>query len=728
MSPTERPRHWLALLAFCLLLVHGDVGAVERIVIGGDQGASWQTGGDGLPPVIILAPREVTNDNTPGGVIDYTARDGWMFPESADQTENIALQIEARGGTVTAPTTFDSGLEPELLKMVDDDGNTAFARKGSEGKSARALGLILQFDLGARFGVSRIRFFPRNIAEDYLAPDFPFQDDFLKAYEIFVNDGRRETQVAGLPVFSTVVLQPQNDDPVVDILIDPQYVRHIQLKSQTTVGFEVAEMQVFGEGFVPTADYHSDILDMGDALAVWGNLRWQEDSEGDPIRSQAIIATRTGLDATPVVFNRIRDDGEEVSWQDPEELDDNSRAREIALGLDDASLDLREARSLYRDLSVDDRDAVSLTQTEWSRLGAAAKGTVRDDLDNWSTWTPPYPAGGRVSAEEVDRGEGGVRITSPGPRRYFQFKVEYTSEDLFSARGLGSLSFDFTNPALAERIVAEITPRKAELGEATDFALVVVPELRPDVDRGFNTLAISTPVRVLSIGRMAMTLPDGSVMEDDFSNSDLTQLPLVGGQFTLTSITDDNFVVEIPAVVSSRLGEGTVTAVEVNFACVVLRTGTEFVVEASLQGTDEVSQRAVAGNAIVLREGGVTAIQDPSNLAVQVEKRGNLLINVGADPAVVTPNGDGQNDTSTIRFDVTDLTSGGDVTVRVYDLSGRLVRTVDEASYSSGRYARSWDGTNEEGSLVTPGIYIYTINVDADAGDAARSGTIAVAY
>jgi flagellar basal-body rod modification protein FlgD len=141
-----------------------------------------------------------------------------------------------------------------------------------------------------------------------------------------------------------------------------------------------------------------------------------------------------------------------------------------------------------------------------------------------------------------------------------------------------------------------------------------------------------------------------------------------------------------------------------------------------------VAQRAVAGNAQILREGGLTAVQNPSSLAVQVERRSSLLINVHADPSVVTPNDDGFNDTATIRFDVTDLTSGGDVMVRIYDLSGRLVRIVDDNSYASGRYARVWDGKNERGELASPGLYIFTIDVDADAGAAAKSGTIAVAY
>ena len=161
----------------------------ELIILGGGEGRPWQDGGGGIDPVIISGRQEVTNENVPGGVVNFSAREGWIFPENADQTENIALQLLARGGTVTAPTVLVD-LGNNLLKMIDDDANSAFERKSAPGQNVRALGVVLQFDLGARFGVSRIRFFPRNADPDFLAPDFPFQDDYMRAYEIFSTTAR----------------------------------------------------------------------------------------------------------------------------------------------------------------------------------------------------------------------------------------------------------------------------------------------------------------------------------------------------------------------------------------------------------------------------------------------------------------------------------------------------------------------------------------------------------
>lgn len=722
------------LIIGILLSAYGAVGigeTKELIILGGAEGRPWQDGGGGIDPIIILGPQEVTNENVPGGIIDFSTREGWIFPEKADQTDNIALQLLDRGGSVTAPTVL-ADLGKDLLKMIDNNATSAFERKSSPGQNVRALGVVLQFDLGARFGVSRIRFFPRNADPDFLAPDFPFQDDYMRAYELFLNDGTRETLAAGLPVFTSILLVLQNDQPVVDVQIEPQYVRYIQLKSQTTVGFEIGEFQVFGEGFVPTAEYHSDVFDLGENLALWGNLRWEEESQGDPIRSQVPISTRSGFDDSPVVFNRLRSDldGAEVPWKATEEFDEGSEAREIVSQLDSPDLDIKRARLLYKDLPLDRKNEISLTQAEYKKLRSGNKGAVRDDLENWSAWSPPYATAGITSADNVSAGMGGVTIVSPGPRRYFQFKMDYLSEDLFSAKGIGSLSFDFSSPVLASEIVGEITPRQADLGQKTEFSLVLVPDIRPEIDQGFSSLEISTPVKVDAVGRIGMSLPDGSRLEQDFSDSDLNDLPVERGDFRIDLVEEDRFQISFPKVDNSRIAEEQMTALDVVFQCVVLRTGTAFSSLALSETPGEVPQRVVGGNVFALTQenSNTSLIRDPGNLVVQVAKKGDLLINVNAVPTVFTPNGDQINDSAQIHFDITDLISGANVGLRIYDLSGSMVREVYRGIDQSGRFTRTWDGTDGRGNTVPPGLYIFNIDLDTDGGKAGASGLIGVAY
>ena len=55
-----------------------------------------------------------------------------------------------------------------------------------------------------------------------------------------------------------------------------------------------------------------------------------------------------------------------------------------------------------------------------------------------------------------------------------------------------------------------------------------------------------------------------------------------------------------------------------------------------------------------------------------------------------------------------------DVSIKVFDLSGKLVRSLKLGHKPSGLYtdkskAAYWDGRNEAGEQVSSGVYFYTI-------------------
>ncbi|MFH1501598.1 MAG: M6 family metalloprotease domain-containing protein, partial [Candidatus Eisenbacteria bacterium] len=52
---------------------------------------------------------------------------------------------------------------------------------------------------------------------------------------------------------------------------------------------------------------------------------------------------------------------------------------------------------------------------------------------------------------------------------------------------------------------------------------------------------------------------------------------------------------------------------------------------------------------------------------------------------------------------------GGRVTLRVYDVSGRLVRTLENGHRPAGRYTAHWDGTDSTGAPVASGVYFYRL-------------------
>jgi hypothetical protein len=64
---------------------------------------------------------------------------------------------------------------------------------------------------------------------------------------------------------------------------------------------------------------------------------------------------------------------------------------------------------------------------------------------------------------------------------------------------------------------------------------------------------------------------------------------------------------------------------------------------------------------------------------------------------------------TTLRFA---LAQQGRVDLRVFDASGRLVRTVASGIYAAGEHQVEWDGRNESGDRVVPGVYFYGFAAD----------------
>jgi Metallo-peptidase family M12B Reprolysin-like/FlgD Ig-like domain len=60
-----------------------------------------------------------------------------------------------------------------------------------------------------------------------------------------------------------------------------------------------------------------------------------------------------------------------------------------------------------------------------------------------------------------------------------------------------------------------------------------------------------------------------------------------------------------------------------------------------------------------------------------------------------------------------DLPSAGPASLRVYDLSGRLVATLVDATLTSGAHSATWDGTDLHGQAVASGVYLYELRAGA---------------
>jgi len=64
----------------------------------------------------------------------------------------------------------------------------------------------------------------------------------------------------------------------------------------------------------------------------------------------------------------------------------------------------------------------------------------------------------------------------------------------------------------------------------------------------------------------------------------------------------------------------------------------------------------------------------------------------------------------------------------IYDLQGRLCRSLLDDTVKSGELSMTWDGRDSQGQVVPPGLYLYRIQLETDSGSEEKAGVIAVAY
>jgi hypothetical protein len=182
-------------------------------------------------------------------------------------------------------------LAASLESMVDGNHQTAF-----EVKNINASGILVILDLGARFGVNHIRFFPRS----------SFPDDFMRGYALSINDGIFgaeivEESIDGLPtknLFTQIDQQTGNSQETINVQFPLRYVRYLLLQATDRFNWEIDEIEIFGQGFVPEAHYLSQVFDFN-RPTLWGQLTWAAEAVGHPERSRFLIRTRSGSSPSP---------------------------------------------------------------------------------------------------------------------------------------------------------------------------------------------------------------------------------------------------------------------------------------------------------------------------------------------------------------------------------------------------------------------------------------------
>lgn len=280
------------------------------------------------------------------------------------------------------------------------------------------------------------------------------------------------------------------------------------------------------------------------------------------------------------------------------------------------------------------------------------------------------------------------------PRRYMQYRVNLYTFTIETPR-LDEVRISWDTLLVANRTEASVVPQTAPILKEGEF------EYRVTV----NQDARSTGVDTLIV---------------------FTDVPLVVNRVVVNDLT-------IPFNVSLRPGQVVVgfgSTINFNATLVVGFRFTPFL------------EQTVFPSVVISRQNPtnpqrVDATITSNNLeswtlaAVGVPER--IIVDAHTDPNPFTPNGDGKNDQTRFSFFVSNLTEERPIQVKVYDVTGRLVKTVLDTKSTAQAYVEQnailWDGRDDNGRLLPPGLYIYQIIVEVDGLEpAVVTKTLTIAY
>ena len=126
----------------------------------------------------------------------------------------------------------------------------------------------------------------------------------------------------------------------------------------------------------------------------------------------------------------------------------------------------------------------------------------------------------------------------------------------------------------------------------------------------------------------------------------------------------------------------------------------------------------------------VTGLSPSQSLAIGARGAQQAIADIALAPNPFTPNGDGVNEEIGIEFSLYRVQTERPLTIGIYSLSGQRVRRI--AGMATGGEQRfTWDGRDEGGQVVAPGLYLCQIEVATDTesfGGQTQVRLIAVAY
>lgn len=676
-----------------------------------------------------------------------------------------------------SPTIYERQLnnrqKRDLLEaLIDGDPINSFRRVDGQNRPVEKRAVVIIMDLTRPFPVGLVRFYPRPEDNPIAISAFQLETHDGITYKRGTTEEVTQGRVGGAassinvveggqPVFRQLLISQSNVvDTVASVLSPPANMQQFKFRSLTGIDYDIAEFEVFNEGFPPTAQYLSKPLPLDpggiDAMQSYlggdlsrraeldqlqggtlGRITWEEVKIGDPAASSAVVNLQTGFTPEPLVLIRLNANGDQVEWRPNAEVLDRREGSTTAgqlVNLDNPLL-RAAARDIWNALTTEERASAQTTFPEYNDPTIVPAANKRDRQSND---LPRLPDAGFWSGfQPLDNGQ---RINVPGERPFFQIRVDFASSDPESATIVRNLRIEQLFPPILQGVVAEIVPA-AEIaaGQDTLFTYSLRPTFQAG-DPGFNRIRIPTPTIVSEIQSVEFAYGRQTIERSE-------SVP-----FETVARNDNYFVLGIPRVRASD-SQNDSLVVMVKFRGRVLDVKTDFTGHVFLDtvgagaetdyssiifltspnaagGLDTTTtilpQRIIEGDVLSFTEdlSDRNALDVVTSVALAIE---DVVKRLDVQPNPFTPNADGINDQAQVTYDILRVVEPVPVTIEVYDLSGRVVRSWSN-DRAVGSFNEAWDGRNDGNNLVPPGLYLMKLTGNTDNGDFVSTRVVSVVY
>lgn len=658
------------------------------------QIAHWQLGGSGLA--------WSANDTT-RLFIDFATTPGAIQPTYFTLDETVFSHIDNWAfWRDPSDRVFDylDGETPRMWKwnhgVPDPSENGSWLIDGdpvtyNPPKADRIEKETFTMDLGVLVPTVAFGFIPPS--EGFRSDGTPLQTDFVPAFQVTASVAPEPPVLEGnVNPLSTVIADVNsNFEPQVRIDFTRQYLRFFRYRRTLSLLDEdaqaksgnvaialigsISEFQLFAQGVPQQAIYKTQITHLGEPVN-FGRLFWRATKfrmvdgtavETPDAAAQIKVEVRTGLDDDPAVYHEYMDTGlERVVARD--HYENALRTRFVRIT---AASDLSERQPK-----------------------PGVRASIGYDSEHWTFWSAPFVESG----QPLNLRNG----------TYLQLRVAMESDSFDDFVRLDSLWIE-TAPLLAATVRGEVAAlddpqpvsgiTQVPLGQAIEFVYDLQADFAAVDAPGFDLLRLRTG-----------------------HQTELKSLQLGPGhrETTPAAVTQEpeGLLIHLP----ERITRANNPPIRLVFATEIFEFATTF------QSEVLDSQRDVLPQPVVGADVGEALSTNSLRVLGITEQETAFIQNLTFSSPVFSPNGDGIHDELRVAYSLFRLPEAVPVVLAVYRLDGRRVASIEAGLQNAGPQSLRWDGLDETGRLLPPGLYLTTLNLRSEFAAEPQFRPLGIAY